>query len=114
MNQHPADVLQEARALISDPAKWTQCSFARDAKGKSLFSGYNKDAVCWCAMGAIEKVLGKDLSLDLTPYTILKDTGYIHITDWPPSGVTTYNDRSTHQEVLSLFDKAIENAKEME
>jgi hypothetical protein len=51
MNKTPKDVLVAARALIADPAHWTQGSYARDAAGHRV--GENSaEATCWCTMAS--------------------------------------------------------------
>lgn len=55
---NPIEVLTKAKELLSDPARWTQGEWSRDAKG--LPSTY-RDAgppVCWCLRGAITRVAG--------------------------------------------------------
>jgi hypothetical protein len=90
------DQLRAARALISDPAKWTQGTIARDWTGKGTTADA-VDAFCWCAVGALEKVAS-----NAQPFRALK---------WAmPSGyrsIVSFNDTHTHAEVLALFDKAI-------
>jgi hypothetical protein len=90
------DKLRAARALISDPAKWTQGTIARDWTGKQTTAD-SIDAFCWCAIGALEKVAS-----NAEPFKLLK---------WSmPSGyrsIVSFNDSHTHDEVLALFDKTI-------
>jgi len=92
----PLETLKAARHLISDPAKWTQGTIARDWTGKQTTAD-SIDAFCWCAVGALEKV-----GSNAGPFRALR---------WAmPSGyrsIVSFNDSHTHAEVLALFDKAI-------
>ena len=49
------ELLQEARALITDPKKWTKSFAACDKQNKAV-SPLNKAACQWCAIGAISKI----------------------------------------------------------
>lgn len=96
-------ILTRARALIADPARWTQGDYARDANGKSVLPN-SRYAVCWCSVGALRKV---------TRCAILPDCAYLALSDGIGShkSVHAFNDASTHEEVLLLFDRAIKKAK---
>jgi hypothetical protein len=48
------DVLRRARALIADPARWTEGRLARDAAGRSVKPN-DPRATQWCVVGAIKK-----------------------------------------------------------
>lgn len=104
------EVLIEARALIADPARWTQGEFARTADGRIL-DGYCEGAVCWCALGAIRKVTmeGAESREERTEALVLSydaaDLLQAHLAN--VIAVPKFNDSHTHEEVLALFDKAI-------
>ena len=104
----PVEILIKARELISAPERWTQEEFARDDNGHPLTWGYNPMAVCWCALGAIEHVVGEsgfggqshneaEMWLD-------------NIANSQGLSVGGVNDKKTHAEVLALFDRAIASA----
>jgi hypothetical protein len=104
------EVLQQARALISDPARWTQGFWARDRNGAecSLENPY----VCrWCAAGAINKVtplvsqggVRGDALVELE-YAV---ADLLNILLSSEILLFDYNDTHTHAEVLALFDAAI-------
>lgn len=100
-------ILIEARAVIALPEHWTQEHCARNAKGDPAPSGYDSDAVCWCSVGALEKVMGVD-------YFHYRSHGPKSLLDSVvPSGVGIigFNDGNTHAEVLAAFDRAIESAE---
>jgi hypothetical protein len=102
-------VLIEARAKISSPAHWTQGAFARDVFGEPV-RAYSTRACKFCALGAVNVVTPGDddakarfgarvLLGDLT-----LDTAHV--------GVLEFNDGVTYAEVLALFDRAIERARQ--
>ena len=106
-----SDVLIKAKTLIQDPESWTQGVSARDILYEPV-PATSRDAVCFCTYGAVARALG------------LENSTYYHEVARPlkkacaaisgSSMVTEYNDTHTHPEVLALFDKAIELAKETE
>lgn len=97
-----AQILREARELISDPKRWTQGKNARDVNDQ-FADPIGPAAVCWCAEGAIRRVVAEDWyrlhSLLATLNAEVNDA--IH----------RFNDSHTHTEVLAAFDRAIELAE---
>jgi hypothetical protein len=92
----PLETLKAARDLISDPARWTQGAFARDATGaKSRL--YLEQAVCFCAVGAIRRVYVPPVAIGSLLKQLPKDC----------QTLGHFNDTHTHAEVLALFDAAI-------
>jgi hypothetical protein len=90
------DVLKAARALISDPARWTQGAYARDEQGNEV-DIYDAEACAWCALGAITLV-----SIDMPgsrAWRELMATTAIPVSD--------FNDNSDHAAVLGLYDRTI-------
>lgn len=101
------DVLTYARNLIADPVRWTQGTYARNAEGEPV-GVFADAAVCWCAVGAIDRaaeVLIPDF--DVNPRLPLQSVLYKR---YGEIGITNFNDRHTHAEVLAAFDAAIEAA----
>jgi hypothetical protein len=90
------EVLIAARDRIAKPGAWIQHTYARDAAGTPV--AYNsKDAVCYCALGAIYAdgvVPGVGSALRM-------------VTD--EDGVDLWNDAPgrTQEEVVAAFDRAI-------
>lgn len=97
------EMLREARALISEPDRWIQHSFARDKYGFSALVS-DPDAHCFCAAGALIRVRGEvvrhysGLELMHVKNLLFSLTGQV---------IEIYNDTHTHAEVLALFDRAI-------
>lgn len=52
-----SELLRAAGDLLEQPGAWTQGFYARDAKFQQV-PPENENAVCWCALGAIEKIGG--------------------------------------------------------
>ena len=96
------EILKAARELISDPAHWTQGSEARDEKGDPVLAR-SKGARCFCAVGALISASGKapwKRPLEALRSELPKPIFY----------VSDFNDTGSHEEVLALFDRAIERA----
>jgi len=95
------EVLTSARALISDPARWTQGHAARDTSGS--FTGATRDdATCWCTIGACVRVADGGFSEHVCEL-LTRAAG--------TSQIGSFNDTHTHAEVLAMFDQAITLAK---
>lgn len=52
----PQEALLKAAALIEQPGRWTQGSYAKDRNGFPV-SHTSKEAICFCMMGAVYKVV---------------------------------------------------------
>jgi hypothetical protein len=65
MSRHRAEaarILRGVAALFSEPARWTQGAWARDADGMNLVRAHDSRATCWCLVGAVRKVRGPGMS----------------------------------------------------
>lgn len=49
------------KELLCDESRWTKGSFAKDSFGKSTNS-FAENAVCWCLVGAINKIYRENSS----------------------------------------------------
>lgn len=96
------ELLVAARLLIEKPEHWTQGLFARDSEGYSAPSR-SPEAVCFCAMGAVMRASGDDPELEYEGIHLLAQA-------LGKQGLASFNDNRCHEEVLSLFDRAIANA----
>jgi alpha-D-ribose 1-methylphosphonate 5-triphosphate synthase subunit PhnH len=99
-------VLVTARATLSDPAHWTQDTWARDQDGQSV-TVQSSTAVRFCAAGAMLKAL-----LDVgTPYYLEHVLNCVAACadqdDHNMCGVTAVNDVGGYAAVLALIDRAI-------
>ena len=91
------EVLKAARAKIEKG--WTQGTMARDKNGVAVSSD-DKDATCWCALGAVLAVRREEW-VNAVPF----------VRDAVGGGeLLVWNDTPgrTQAEVLAAFDKAIE------
>jgi hypothetical protein len=97
------EIIEKARALIEDEARWCRNHIALDASGVSVFPS-NSGAVKRCALGALiaaafELTHNHDTA-DHLAYEALR----------PHCGTSTLiyiNDTTGHAAVLELFDKVI-------
>jgi hypothetical protein len=96
------NTLRQARALIEVPERWTQTYVAVDSTGFPC-SPLASEALCWCALGAVERIAGHDGDLHLRVSDLLR-------AHTPDNSVASFNDSHSHSEVLALFDAAIKAA----
>ena len=108
-------VLKESRQLVAKPENWTQQTMAQNEFKDDVFPT-DVNAICFCALGAITKVL--NLNLDSVKFTMNLEEQeqllYIRrlVTqqleeDIRDEYLTEFNDNHTHTEVLNAFDKTI-------
>lgn len=111
--------LIRARGVISIPERWTQGHFARYACGAGT-SPTSQFASCFCALGAVERVMGcrayRSKEVELLAESVgdkeqlpsddnLRGNAVFNL-------VHTFNDNHSHEDVLSMFDRAISLAQE--
>ena len=107
----PSELLIKAKAVIADPKHWTQGWYAQDANGYSTEPS-TPNAVCWCSVGALEKVAYEEdtystrFAAKRCLFEVSSEYGY--------SGITDFNDNSSHETVMKAWDKAIKLAEEAE
>lgn len=96
----PADQLRAAKALIDTPDKWTREVMGRDISGHPVEDV--DSAVCFCIIGAT--VVAR-APLDGP----LRDS----LPEWAHASFADFNDspRTSHADVMALFDRAIELAE---
>lgn len=99
---NPKETLIAARNLITDPNNWTYNAYSRDIDGNGLMDGYAEAAVCWCAVGAIEKAANDCLRSDAVQNAIALILPHIGVFK-----LETFNDQHNHEDVLDVFDVAI-------
>lgn len=107
---HLADDLKAARKLIERPECWTKGQAAKDVFGLVAYGEFDR-AVCWCAVGAVDRICGRYLKRFNTAIAALKvqmpaDPG-LH------QNIFRFNDdpATTHADILALFDRAIAAAE---
>lgn len=99
-----SEILIKAKCLIDEPVKWMQ-------------GDYTDGENCFCALGALAAVVGieiesaGDYSGDKRTVNAAKTLKEVVASSdrfqTPNENFAAYNDRSTHQEVMEAFDKAI-------
>lgn len=102
MNAH--EVLVAARAKIAKPENWCHGTAARSACGAAVSP--SSDTACqWYSIGALNAVSKTDKEFDAAYRALSRCL--------PPlkfdcAAIAVFNDAHTHDEVLALFDRAIE------
>lgn len=120
-------LLKAARERVTDPQDWTQGAYARDAYGSEVGDGHFSlddlideeafhNATRWCALGALGV---KAFDIDDVAHATNVLERAVRKLDTSVKGddyciVSAFNDNHSHEEVLRLFDEAIELAKEQE
>lgn len=107
MATNALNVLLSARKKIEREECWVRRTHARTAYGREVF-GHAADAVCWCAIGAIQSVIGGCVHDSY----VGSDAIYALRREIPPgygNEVAAFNDSvgTAHSDVLALFDRAI-------
>ncbi len=102
--------LKAAKALIADPKNWIQGDYAQGAVYDPTISmGNDPGAVCFCSLGALQKVGDTMHEEELPESKYLLDALDTLNTEFV--SVPGYNDNSTHAEVMVLWDRAIQLAE---
>ena len=92
--------LIKTKALIADPKNWLQGLMASNEKGQYV-PPYSPDACKFCALGALRKACTQEGA-----YMKLADAAF----KAGFSGIAALNDFGLHEDVMEMFDKAIEEA----
>lgn len=98
----PAEELMAARDVISDPKNWIKRALAVDHYG---FGTKLQSAVKFCANGAMCKAHCNGAAQSALNRTA-REMGYDSVPD--------LNDKTDHNTVMEMFDRAIRLAKESE
>lgn len=96
------DVLKAAREKLADEKNWTQRVTARDAEGWPV-NPKSPDACSWCIVGALIAASPGDIKAARLAGEALK----AQLGPGLASSLSFLNDRTSHYQVLTLFDKAI-------
>lgn len=120
MNQVQKDLIA-AKELIKDPKNWTFGSRAKNAKGEIVHT-FNSSAVCFCSVGAVEKVLGdrvvdciSGIYSELNPTikflnAACREYGFKTVWGFNDEMYLFSYDGSGHNMVMDIFDDAIQLA----
>ena len=105
------DNLVAARALIADPLRWTQASYARNAHGDQAAIG-SDEACQWCGLGAIYRQSDRfsDGGRDhwVPGLEELTAAGIAESKDPYFQRIDVINDTHGHAAVMRVYDRAIE------
>jgi hypothetical protein len=95
-----------AKQLLSDPKHWIKGDLAKNESG-AVVDPMASDAICWCMNGAMIKVTESNNLARIIQEMDAQDYLYKAI---PVPYVSSYNDadETTHQDIMNVFDKAIE------
>lgn len=121
-----SETLTAARAIIADPATWTQGALARDASGNAV-SIRSTSAVCFCAGGAVALAAGVQINvfgqweesdhhdaadkiLREAAEKMIGKRSYVVIND----GDVILNKKTPHEAILTCLDIGIDLAKSRE
>lgn len=108
------ELLEHARELLSEPARWTQNALARTAENE-VANGYDPNAICWCLYGALQHAAGVSDVIAAETYIAeqLDALGWER-SEFDDDTITNWNDdpERIHQDVLTLLDECIVHAKE--
>ena len=98
----PLEILKAARALITDPQRWTRDAYARDALGNRVESR-SPHAVAWCASGAIcAAAQGVSNNIqDRANEALAEQVGVAGVS------ISAVNDSCGHAYILAAYDRAI-------
>jgi hypothetical protein len=116
VNQQLIDDLKAGRAVIENPDKWTQNAWARMPGGALIYrtSKSFAEAECYCAVGAIWKVIGStDANDPDAVYRLGVAIDALDTTVWREmdkgGGIVLVNDDNltTHELIMSIYDKTI-------
>lgn len=103
----PAEVLRAARAKIEDPSRWLKGRYACDDGGFTIFE-HSVYATSWCAVGAVGAIVSP------TSPEWWEATAYLRgQVSSRFCSVQLFNDheKTTHADVMRVFDRAIEQAE---
>ena len=97
------ELLKAAKAVIEKEENWTQNAYARNAEGEKV-AGDSSSAVCWCSLGAFDKV-----SQGAVNSTWTDAVGILSYVSG--DSIATFNDSHTHAQVMVWWDEAIAEAE---
>ena len=104
-----SEFLMAGKAIIAEESAWVQNFYAKDKEG-SFVSANNPEAVCFCSLGALNKVRGPLLNSWGTPASTLRILAEAVLSRAMGGSVPPFNDEHTHEEVMAAWDLAINMA----
>ena len=103
--------LKKSRSLISKEESWTKKHYAQDLNGKRVREN-SEHAVCWCSVGALSLKVTEIVKSSTHADKVFDGCLNLLVNGGNHSDLSAYNDDpvTTHGDILSLFDKAIEKS----
>lgn len=109
-NANPAlEILEQAQNLIRDPEHWITDYYASDNRG-DLCEPSEERATCFCSVGAVMRASGTSGLNYRRAKRLLDQAVEKHAPNY--AGIVDYNDSHTHADVMRMFNKAKEMARE--
>lgn len=111
------EIIERAHALLCQPGKRTKGVYARDESSEPVY-GYEPSAVCFCAKGALQHVVGSEQEYRWGNASIraqkLLDDAACKVTNDRHMSLIMVNDDGTDEELHATFHTAIAMAREQE
>lgn len=107
-----SETLRSMRKLLATPESWNQKSSARDSEGKPVAPEL-PEAVCWCLSGALARVTYHEPIRDKYGCRLYREV-HDFFDQKLNMNMIIFNDDpiTTHDDILSLLDYAIEKAEQ--
>jgi hypothetical protein len=107
------EVLTEARTRITEPGTWIVGYLAKDQFGMPVNSA-SRGADSFCALGAVFAGTGGDWNTSSATEAIRALARVLGVSDMDAlvaaATIARWNNSHSHEEVLALFDQAIERS----
>lgn len=105
------NVLKRAAQVIAEPERWCKSQMARNSDGNPV-EPESPNAVCFCAFGAIRRAyLELDMVVEASCLRLVESEA-MRLAAPGGFGFLHFNDKSTHKEVLEMFETAIDYVEE--
>lgn len=110
-----SEILIKAKEAIANPENWIQGYYAFDKDRSPVGRGTHPSAVCFCSIGALQKVVGysDDASKEFLNARKVREVTKV-LTIAAGVAIVDYNDTHDHSEVMEVWDKAIKSAIQSE
>lgn len=105
----PSEALRAARDLLTPEGAWTQGASARTEDGIMLHDPRSEEAICWCSLGALRRVVDDPVVYDGARSALRQATG-----GGTRGMLSVWNDspHRTQADIVHTFSSAIALAEE--
>ncbi len=104
------EILTKGLELIRDPKHWTKNVLAKDSENRDV-DPMAPSAVCWCSIGALVKAEGNGMQGEAYHEALCALEAAEGAAGFYREWVSVFNDTHTHTEVVKVWEKAIEHAR---